>query len=135
MKPIEDKQMRLRLMGLVPKLSIAKGTMQNYLNNGQFSTDTCIEIERLTNGEISRQNLRPDKFQPLPCHYELVTHCVRNFVEHLNSGKHQLIVAILNFLEYSQPIAYKKALEEISKLEGGEYFVALRIAHRGEYDV
>lgn len=121
-------------MGLVPKLSIAKGTMQNYLNTGQFNTDTCLEIERLTDGEISRQQLRPDKFTPLPCHYELVDVCVKYFVDYMKDGKYELLIAILNFLEYSQPIAYEQALEKIEKLEGGETFVSQRIAHRGSYD-
>lgn len=133
MSAISDEKLKRALIGLVPDLSISVGTMRNYIKDGNFSAEACMEIERVTNGNITTQQLRPDIFTPLPCHYELADICVASFVEYMSAGKYDLIISVLNFLEFTQPLAHDYALDKIKLLKDGEEFVAQRRAHRGNY--
>lgn len=132
MKPITDTQTIKTLKSLSPKIGISYNTMDRYIKRGTFSAETCLKIEKITDGSITTSDLRPDLFTPMRAHELLVESCVKNFESHTNDDNYELIIAILNFLESQQPDLYKAMLDDLSDLQNGKAFVAQRLAHKND---
>lgn len=132
MKAVISEGIEKRLISLVPQIECTYPTMKSYIETGKFSAAICLQIEQITGGEIPAHMLRPDLFIALPAHEKLAKSCTDNFVDYMNDGKHELIIAVLNFIEARQPKLHKQTLKSIAKLEGGKIFVAQRLAHRDE---
>lgn len=46
-------------------MKVRPQAIQNWIARGEIPTAKCVEIERITRGDITREELRPDIFGPL----------------------------------------------------------------------
>lgn len=51
---------------LADALTIRSPSISGWRQSGRVPAERCAAIEQLTNGEITRHELRPDVFGPLP---------------------------------------------------------------------
>ena len=125
-----DMSVRKLLTSSCKELGVSYPTMRKYIETGEFPGEICINIERLTNGRITYNELRPDLFDGLPADIQLGKVCIDQFESAIECQNYQLVIGILNYLEVRQPTLYKEMIEEIKLLDGGKLFIAQRLAHR-----
>lgn len=130
MQPKLDDDTKKYLTSLTKRLGITYPTMKRYIKTGEFSAEVCLNVERVTNGRITCNQLRPDLFEGLVAEKSLSDVCLDQFESLMECQNYKLIIGVLDFMEVRQPLLYREMIDHIKSLEGGELFVAQRLAHR-----
>ena len=130
MRPNLNDDTKKLLTSLTKSLGISYPTMRKYIDTGEFPGDICISVEKLTNGRVTCNQLNPELFEGLIPEAELAASCLDQFEKSMACQNYRLIISVLDFIEVRQPKLYRSMVEEIKSLEGGELFIAQRLAHR-----
>ena len=130
MKPVIDDDLRRFLTSSTKHLGITYPTMKRYIESGLFSAEVCLAAERYSKGKVTCNQLRPDLFEDLPADTALAQTCLEQFESLLECESYQLIIGVLNFMETRQPKLYRSMVTKMRSLEGGELFIAQRLAHK-----
>lgn len=124
-----DEGVKKLLTSLTRELGVSYPTMKKYTDTGKYPADICIKVEKLTKGKVTCNQLRPDLFEGLIPESELAQVCIDQFENLMECQNYELIIGVLDLMQVRQPKLYKSMIEKIRPLEGGELFIAQRLAH------
>lgn len=115
---------------IIDKLGKSRPTASTWINESSYPAEACIEIEHLTNGEVTAQSLRPDLFKPNRSQIKL-----GEVVKRLHDTEDTtiyLLTGVLSYFKEQQPDMYSELIESLNETEFGEEYLKQRTLYTNE---
>lgn len=111
------------------KLGKSYSTIFNYIKTGNWPAEVCLDVYRLTDGEITATRMRPEVFANLPAHVKLTDKVLQMIQVDMSPELEEMCIFIMNCIQELDCVLYDKLIDKLSETEMGERILNQRMAH------